>query len=73
VNRRGFLARLFAAPIVALSILKAPVIQEPITPLAFHPDAFAFAMRTVDLTRCDVIYGFATVAPDFAIRCQECP
>lgn len=27
MNRRGFLARLFAAPIVALALLKAPVRQ----------------------------------------------
>lgn len=44
ITRRGFLARLAAAPIVALALPKAPVADPEVAPLAFHPDAFKMVM-----------------------------
>lgn len=45
MNRRGFLARLFAAPIVALALLKAPVVNHEV---AFNgDDTLVFSLEDV--------------------------
>lgn len=49
ITRRGFLARLAAAPIVALALLKAPIAEAEVAPLAFHPDAFKMVMGPLDI------------------------
>lgn len=79
MNRRGFLARLIAAPVVAMAVLRAPIFERPI---AFVPDATeGFSIRYIQnfevdagsVTRFDCLYGFATLNPEMAVRLYSDP
>lgn len=67
ITRRGFLARLAAAPIVALALLKAPVAEAEAAPLVFRADAFAMVGDGF-ANRFDVLYSFATVQKEYQVR-----
>lgn len=67
MNRRGFLGTIAAA-------LLAPFLPAAKPVLAFDSRAFAMAMpfeQLAGVTRLDLIYGFATVRPDIAVRLLE--
>lgn len=62
-TRRGF----FAALAGALAIVKAipESIVETTTPLQFHKEAFSYMSAGSKFDRMDLLYGFASVRPDY--------
>ncbi len=77
LSRRGFLARLVAAPVVALTVLRAPVKQHWIDDLiSFKPEETGISIRDIQqfeaasgsINRFDVLYGFANLTPEFVVR-----
>lgn len=68
MNRRQFLKTLAAVPL-------APLVMQQAPGLRFHPDAFSMVMQPpapyAFPARYDVLYGFGTVRPDFAVRLLE--
>lgn len=69
IGRRGFLASLAALVAAPFIPTPAPILQS----LKFHPDAFALTMAPM-VTRFDVIYGVASLRPEFACRvCDDSP
>ncbi len=83
MTRRGFLARLIAAPVIALTVLRAPLNFEPVGGWPeLSPQPTGISMRfvqdfVVDVdklpTRWDVLYGIADLSPEFAVRLQDRP
>jgi hypothetical protein len=82
ISRRGFLTRLIAAPVIALTILRAPIRAHWLDDLIASPSETGISMRFIqsfDVTtasavnRLDVLYGVATLQPNFIIRVTEYP
>lgn len=78
MNRRGFLARLIAAPVVALAVLRAPIKPVewlPAPPVVAEPLGISirfiqsFDMQAAQrVNRLDVVYGVGDLTPEFAVR-----
>lgn len=81
ISRRGFLARLAAAPIVALAVLRAPVRDlgafdfEPFVAPAVTGESLGISIRFIrqfdvqaaqNVSKFDVLYGVGNLAPQFA-------
>lgn len=80
ISRRGFLTRLIAAPIVALTVLRTPIEYDWLGELRALKAADQISMRYVEqfdiattgaVNRLDVLYGFATFQPDFVVRITD--
>jgi hypothetical protein len=68
MKRRAFLALLAAAPVAAVSM---PEPAFTTGGLMFHKDAFSMLWDSepiLPLSRMDVLYGFKTIQPEYAIR-----
>lgn len=64
MNRRAFLATLAAVPVAAVM----PLSSAP-AGLAFHPQAFEFAMAPVTVfNRYDVLWGWTCLQPSLGVR-----
>ena len=77
MTRRGFLARLFAAPVVALAVLRAPVVVQPVEGWDVPPTGIAMRfVQNFDIEsdrmphRFDVLYGFGDLTSTSATRVQ---
>lgn len=79
-GRRAFLAQLFAAPIIALAVLRTPLRFEPVAGWPASEEPLGLSMRFVESydistltlpTRMDVIYGAAEIIPEWACRVTE--
>jgi hypothetical protein len=81
MTRRGFIARLIAAPVIALTVLRAPLNLEPIGGWPeLAPAADGLSIRfvrefVIDADRMpnrfDVLYGMANFSPQFAVRVMD--
>jgi P22 coat protein - gene protein 5 len=84
ISRRGFLARLVAAPVIALTVLRAPARQGWIDDLiSFKPvsqESLGISIRYIqqfdvtadhNVTRFDVLYGVANLSPELAVRITD--
>jgi hypothetical protein len=84
MTRRGFLARLIAAPVIAMTVLRAPLHLEPIggwpelAPSAQTGISIRFVRDfVIDADRMpnrfDMLYGMANLSPEFALRVTDRP
>lgn len=68
MSRRGFLARLTAAPIVALTLLKAPA--RPHTLGSFGEEPSVTPHLYDDGQRFDILYGYGSFSQSCAVRIE---
>ena len=82
ISRRGFLARLVAAPLIALTVLRPPVRAHWLDDLSAVPAETGISIRFIRsydiaassmVNRLDVLYGVAALTPEFALRVSEYP